>query len=54
MQILGLLGMFFDAVVVFVTNFYSDWLWPYCEKFKNDFKITLAPLQKVCQWFTTF
>ena len=32
MQILGLLGMYFDAVVVEVKKiyFYSDWLWPYC------------------------
>ena len=32
MQILGLLGMYFDAAVVFVTSthFYSNWLWPYC------------------------
>ena len=31
-QILGLLGMYFDAVVVEVKTFllYSDWLWPYC------------------------
>ena len=31
MQILGLLGMYFDAVVVEVKTFYfySDWLWPY-------------------------
>ena len=33
MQILGLLGIYFDAAVVFVTNssLFSDWLWPYCE-----------------------
>ena len=35
MQILGLLGMYFDAVVVVeVTTFcyfYSDLLWPYCD-----------------------
>ena len=32
MQILSLLGMYFDAAVVFVTNssLFSDWLWPYC------------------------
>ena len=24
------LGMYFDAAVVFVTNFYSDLVWPYC------------------------
>ena len=33
MQILGLLGMYFDAVVVEVEKyllFFSDWLWPYC------------------------
>ena len=31
-QILGLLGMYLDAVVVeFQTfYFYSEWLWPYC------------------------
>ena len=29
---LGLLGMYFDAGVVFVTksSLFSDWLWPYC------------------------
>ena len=34
MLILGLLGMYFDAVVVFVTNssLFSDWLWPYCAR----------------------
>ena len=33
MQILGLLGMYFDAVVVEVEKYllFSDWLWPYCE-----------------------
>ena len=33
MLILGLLGMYFDGVVVFVTNssLFSDWLWPYCD-----------------------
>ena len=32
MQILGLLGMYFDAVVVEVEKnlLFSDWLWPYC------------------------
>ena len=32
MQILDLLGMYFDAVVVEVENslLFSDWLWPYC------------------------
>ena len=31
MQIMVLLGMYFDAVVVEVKkNFFSDWLWPYC------------------------
>ena len=32
MQILGLLGMYFDAVVVEVEKYllFSDWLWPYC------------------------
>ena len=33
MQILGLLGMYFDTVVVEVKTFsyfYSDWIWPYC------------------------
>ena len=33
MQILGLLSMYFDAVVVEVKKyllFFSDWLWPYC------------------------
>ena len=32
MLILGLLGMYFDAAVVFVTksSLFSDWLWPYC------------------------
>ena len=32
MQILGLLGMYFDAVVVEVKTFLLlfDWLWPYC------------------------
>ena len=31
MQILGLLGMYFDAVVVEVEKclLFSDWLWPY-------------------------
>ena len=31
MQILGLLGMYFDAVVVEVEKYllFSDWLWPY-------------------------
>ena len=34
MLILGLLGMYFDAAVVFVTSqtLFQDWLWPYCEK----------------------
>jgi len=34
MQFLGLLGMYFDAVVVEVEMcyFFSDWLWPYCDK----------------------
>ena len=33
MQILGLLNMFFDAVIVEVANYllFSEWLWPYCE-----------------------
>ena len=33
MLILGLLGMYFDAAVVFVTSqtLFQDWLWPYCE-----------------------
>ena len=33
MLILGLLGMYFDTAVVFVTNssLFSDWLWPYCD-----------------------
>ena len=37
MQILGLLGMFFDAVVVEVEKsfLFSDWLWPYCEQQQN-------------------
>ena len=30
MPILGLLGIYFDAVLVEVKTF-SDWLWPYCE-----------------------
>ena len=32
MQILGLLGMYFDAVVVEVEKYllFSDWIWPYC------------------------
>ena len=32
MQILGLLGMYFDAVVVEVEKYllFTDWLWPYC------------------------
>ena len=32
MLILGLLGMYFDAGVVFVTSqtLFQDWLWPYC------------------------
>ena len=32
MLILGLLGVYFDAAVVFVmkTSLFSDWLWPYC------------------------
>ena len=36
MQILGLLGMYFDAVVVEVEKFllfFSNWLWPYCALF---------------------
>ena len=37
MQILGLLGMYFDAVVVFVMKFsLSDWLWPYCGLTTSD------------------
>ena len=37
MQILVLLGMYFDAVMVFVTsqNFYLDWLWSYCASLCN-------------------
>ena len=33
MQILGLLGMYFDAVVEEVEKYllFSDLLWPYCE-----------------------
>ena len=33
-QILGLLGVYFDAEVVEVKTFYfySDWLWPYCDE----------------------
>ena len=32
MLTLGLLGMYFDAAVVFVnlSSLFSDWLWPYC------------------------
>ena len=32
MQILGLLGIYFDAVIVEVEKYllFSDWLWPYC------------------------
>ena len=34
MQILGVLGMYFDAVVVdiekYVFTFFSDWVWSYC------------------------
>ena len=45
MQILGLLGMYIDAVVVEVMiffYFYSDLLWPYCgmllQTFQNNGK----------------
>ena len=41
MKILGLLDIYFDAVVVY---FYSDWLWPYC----GDQKFSLL---KVVQLF---
>jgi hypothetical protein len=35
MQILGLLSMYFDAVVIEVEKYllFSDWLWPYCEQY---------------------
>ena len=43
---LGLLGMDFVAVVVFVTSqmsparrFYSDWLWPYCATCECEFRV---------------
>ena len=37
MQILGHLGMYFDAVVVEVEKyFFSVWLWPFCEDLKSD------------------
>ena len=38
MLILGLLGMYFDAAVVFVTksSLFSDWLWPYCDPYQNS------------------
>ena len=41
MQILGLLGMCFGAVVVEVENnlLLSDWLWPYCESYTKHNKI---------------
>ena len=45
MQILSLLGMYFDTAVVKVKTFYfySDWLWPYCDD--------LAPfLKDLSQW----
>ena len=49
MQILGLLGMYFDAVVVEVEKYllFSDWLWPYCgqkggDKAKFNWKNTMA------------
>ena len=48
MQILGLLGMYFDAAVVFVTN--SDWLCPYyviqmwpAEKLNKQICIAVRP-----------
>ena len=39
MLIMGLLGMYFNAAMVFVTtfHFYSDWLWPYCELKQSKF-----------------
>jgi hypothetical protein len=45
MQILGLLGMYFDAVVVEVEKYllFSDWLWPYCD----FFYITKSSIKKV-------
>ena len=51
MQILGLLGMYFDAVAVEVDNYllFSDWFWPHCElQWFNRvirIKITLTSLQ---------
>jgi hypothetical protein len=40
MQILGLLGMYFDAVAVevekYVLTFFSDWPWAYCDKVWNS------------------
>ena len=38
MLILDLLGMYFDAAVVFVTNssLFSDWLWPFCVACKGS------------------
>ena len=44
-QILVLLGMYFDAAVVFVTMFYfySDWVWPcvLCEWYWKNFKLSI-------------
>ena len=45
MLILGLLGMYFDAVVVFVMNFFSDWLWPYCVGLSTHYNLNLEWLR---------
>ena len=55
MQILGLQGMYFDAVVVeFKTFFYfdSNWLWPFCGKFqfKNEVNLWDHPFIKIKIW----
>ena len=48
MQILGLLGMYFDAVVVEVEKYllFSDWLWPYCVG--KGRKKTNHKIRKIC------
>ena len=45
MLILGLLGMYFDAAVVFVTksSFFSDWLWPYCGLYTMGGLVIVGP-----------
>jgi hypothetical protein len=43
MQILGILGLYFDAVVVQVEKIllFSDWLWPYCVAFASLLHFTI-------------